>query len=331
MEQQLIENRRITSLFCQSIKSCKKISIGHIVYCICKIIIAVILLTINATQSCGWEGANTWMTIVIGESILELVIYTVIIQLIKITPTLLNVGEELHQVIYAENSQIESYGDISEFLANSIDDQTTQIPEREFEKKKILLAQQVLQEIFKIHSPLKHSRHLVFLINQGLLIWGFILGFEIPWDLNSDCRSRLIIAIYIFLFYTICYYLDVYILIIIILIALPFVAMFLIYKKLTQPKGKKDTDQIIEELKKQYFVKYSPNLIEGVPECKICMQTYQLEEEVLKLPCHESHNYHLICISAWFKVNLNCPVCRKSYAEEENNEQNLEDINQVPQ
>ncbi|CAD8171775.1 unnamed protein product [Paramecium pentaurelia] len=331
MEQQLIENRRITQLFCQSVKSCKNIAFGHFVYCACKIITAVILLTINATNSCGWEDANTWMTIVIGESLLELVVFAIIMKLIKKTPVLLNVGEELHQVIYAENSQINSYGDISEFLANQNDDQTIQFPEREFDKKKLMLAQQILQEIIKIYSPLKYSKHLVFLINQGLLIWGFIIGFEIPWDVNDECRNRLLITIYVFLFYTICQYLDVYLLIIIILLCLPFVLIFLIYQKIQQPKGKKDTDQILEDLKKKYFVKYSPNLIEGTPECKICMQTYQLEEEVLKLPCHESHNYHFICISAWFKVNLSCPVCRKSYAEDEGNEQNLEDINQAPQ
>ncbi|CAD8073739.1 unnamed protein product [Paramecium sonneborni] len=331
MEQQLIENRRVSQLFCKSVESCKRIALGHLVYCICKIIIAVVLLTINGIKSCLWEDANTWMIIVIAESILEIVLFSILMKLIKKTPTLLNVGEELHQVIYAENSQIDNYGDISEFLANENDDQTILYPEREFDKKKLLLAQQIMSEILKIHSPLKYSKHFVFLINQGLLIWGFIIGFEVPWDSDDECRNRLLITIYVFLFYTVCQYLDVYLLIIIVGLCLPFFICFLIYLKIKQPKGKKDANQILEDLKKQYLIKYSPNLIEGNPECKICMQTYQLEDEVLKLPCHESHNFHYICISAWFKVNLSCPICRKSYEDEEGNNENIKNANQVEQ
>lgn len=72
-------------MFCSSVKSCKNISIGHVVYCACKIITAVVLLTFNAINTCGWEDANTWMVIVIGESILELVVFTIIMNLIKKT------------------------------------------------------------------------------------------------------------------------------------------------------------------------------------------------------------------------------------------------------
>lgn len=44
------------------------------------------------------------------------------------------------------------------------------------------------------------------------------------------------------------------------------------------------------------------------------MQTYQIDENIVKLPCHETHHFHDYCFATWFQLNLSCPVCRKNYA-----------------
>jgi hypothetical protein len=41
--------------------------------------------------------------------------------------------------------------------------------------------------------------------------------------------------------------------------------------------------------------------------CGICLE----KENLISLPCHESHQYHQVCIEEWKKINPHCPTCRK--------------------
>ena len=42
-------------------------------------------------------------------------------------------------------------------------------------------------------------------------------------------------------------------------------------------------------------------------ECQICMSAYELEEEVMTLPC--LHIYHMECAEKWLARKPTCPIC----------------------
>lgn len=47
-------------------------------------------------------------------------------------------------------------------------------------------------------------------------------------------------------------------------------------------------------------------------ECSICLEDINKRKNndfiIMILPCN--HKFHLICIQEWFKMKLNCPLCR---------------------
>ncbi|KAI8741766.1 uncharacterized protein LOC106061735 isoform X1 [Biomphalaria glabrata] len=44
------------------------------------------------------------------------------------------------------------------------------------------------------------------------------------------------------------------------------------------------------------------------PQCNICLSDYQDGDEMRNLPC--KHNYHVVCVDQWLKINATCPICR---------------------
>jgi hypothetical protein len=47
------------------------------------------------------------------------------------------------------------------------------------------------------------------------------------------------------------------------------------------------------------------------PECSICLQTYETNDLLLRLPCHARHCFHVDCIREWLKRQNACPLCQK--------------------
>ncbi|CAM8974965.1 hypothetical protein QQ045_030703 [Rhodiola kirilowii] len=45
-------------------------------------------------------------------------------------------------------------------------------------------------------------------------------------------------------------------------------------------------------------------------ECPICLEEFQVGDEVRGLPC--AHNFHVACIDKWLRLNVKCPRCRSS-------------------
>ncbi|CAM8910835.1 unnamed protein product [Rhodiola kirilowii] len=45
-------------------------------------------------------------------------------------------------------------------------------------------------------------------------------------------------------------------------------------------------------------------------ECPICLEEFQMGDEVRGLPC--AHNFHVACIDEWLRLNVKCPRCRSS-------------------
>ena len=50
--------------------------------------------------------------------------------------------------------------------------------------------------------------------------------------------------------------------------------------------------------------------------CSICLDEYTDDDKIIKLTCN--HIYHKGCIKEWFKVNKNCPNCRKNIISHKN-------------
>ena len=61
-------------------------------------------------------------------------------------------------------------------------------------------------------------------------------------------------------------------------------------------------------------VPHPPILDEGSMSCSICMADYEVGEEVVALPCHETHRFHEKCIMRAFKEKAKCPHCRRGFA-----------------
>lgn len=43
--------------------------------------------------------------------------------------------------------------------------------------------------------------------------------------------------------------------------------------------------------------------------CTICLEEYQVDDNILQLPCNELHYFHAKCISQWLEKSVNCPLC----------------------
>ena len=61
---------------------------------------------------------------------------------------------------------------------------------------------------------------------------------------------------------------------------------------------------------KNKFIKNKKNTCDKL-ECVICISTIKKGETYTFLSCE--HSFHTECISAWFKMHLNCPCCRKDF------------------
>jgi hypothetical protein len=44
--------------------------------------------------------------------------------------------------------------------------------------------------------------------------------------------------------------------------------------------------------------------------CSICIQNYEINDELYILPCNKIHTFHIDCLNKWFKKNNTCPICR---------------------
>ncbi|CAD8091234.1 unnamed protein product [Paramecium sonneborni] len=57
-------------------------------------------------------------------------------------------------------------------------------------------------------------------------------------------------------------------------------------------------------------------------ECSICLQTYQIDDDCVKLPCNVdggnkkiNHVFHDLCIRIWIQDQGSCPICRTIFIE----------------
>ncbi|OAV96862.1 hypothetical protein PTTG_03503 [Puccinia triticina 1-1 BBBD Race 1] len=58
------------------------------------------------------------------------------------------------------------------------------------------------------------------------------------------------------------------------------------------------------------------------PHCLICLEDYIEGAPIIVLPCHDSHNYHLTCLTHWARHSkrLTCPLCRSPFDRQSSND-----------
>lgn len=100
------------------------------------------------------------------------------------------------------------------------------------------------------------------------------------------------------------------------LLCLPILLGFIIYTKLVQRKAENKAAQAIDKVLETGKIKYDPDSVKGDHECRICFSTYSLNEELVILPCNQSHHFHYSCLSLWLKASPSCPMCRHNFGEE---------------
>ncbi|KAK8644334.1 hypothetical protein V6N13_123644 [Hibiscus sabdariffa] len=47
---------------------------------------------------------------------------------------------------------------------------------------------------------------------------------------------------------------------------------------------------------------------ESCGDCSICLEGYEVDEEVREMPCN--HFFHSGCIEKWLRIHGSCPICR---------------------
>uniref|UniRef100_A0A7N0TXK8 RING-type domain-containing protein n=1 Tax=Kalanchoe fedtschenkoi TaxID=63787 RepID=A0A7N0TXK8_KALFE len=72
------------------------------------------------------------------------------------------------------------------------------------------------------------------------------------------------------------------------------------------PPQREAVEALIQDLPK-FTLKAVPA---DCSECPICLEEFQVGDEVRGLPC--AHNFHVACIDEWLRLNVKCPRCRSS-------------------
>lgn len=70
-----------------------------------------------------------------------------------------------------------------------------------------------------------------------------------------------------------------------------------------------DSQSIAEKTYVQKISQMAKEILETAPNCMICMEDYELEDQIRKLGC--GHFYHEACIDEWLRRSKLCPYCRQ--------------------
>ena len=53
-----------------------------------------------------------------------------------------------------------------------------------------------------------------------------------------------------------------------------------------------------------------------MPDCIICLNSFDPDDEIVVFPCETKHYFHTKCGQEWLDVKQQCPLCRHDFAEE---------------
>lgn len=57
--------------------------------------------------------------------------------------------------------------------------------------------------------------------------------------------------------------------------------------------------------------------------CTICIEEFNENDNIIRLPCDQRHLFHASCIGAWIETKTNCPICKAEF-----NQETLSDLKQ---
>jgi hypothetical protein len=57
--------------------------------------------------------------------------------------------------------------------------------------------------------------------------------------------------------------------------------------------------------------------------CGICLEYFQVGEEIKKLPCSNQHYFHRSCADAWLRKSTICPYCRENIRKRKSDQRSL--------
>ena len=55
-----------------------------------------------------------------------------------------------------------------------------------------------------------------------------------------------------------------------------------------------------------------------MPDCTICLVTFEPEDDIVAFSCDPKHYFHAKCAHEWLEVKTECPLCRHDFTEEIN-------------
>jgi hypothetical protein len=91
---------------------------------------------------------------------------------------------------------------------------------------------------------------------------------------------------------------------------IPLLIIFLIYRCVVDCLRKRSNVALQRLERRSYSLDV---VVEGDPECRICMVPYAEGEDVTALPCSDKHHFHSDCIARWLEITPNCPICRTDF------------------
>ena len=84
---------------------------------------------------------------------------------------------------------------------------------------------------------------------------------------------------------------------------------FITEETISQQKMEEDIRSLPTfKIDEKYMKKIELNTEECMKKCVVCMEDFEIGEELKTLPCF--HIFHGKCINKWLVANMNCPVCK---------------------
>jgi len=97
------------------------------------------------------------------------------------------------------------------------------------------------------------------------------------------------------------------------------ILLYVVYRNRTQQQMNQagaraaDSNIIKEKTSIERIADIAKEMLDAAPSCSICMEDYEVEDEIRKLGC--GHFFHCACIDEWLKVSRICPYCRQEIAD----------------
>ncbi|CAD8063929.1 unnamed protein product [Paramecium primaurelia] len=95
-----------------------------------------------------------------------------------------------------------------------------------------------------------------------------------------------------------------------------------LYDEYKQHRIEQQRQGFLSNLNSQKFQDLKNQDINIHEECSICLQTYQIDDDCIKLPCNVDggnkkidHIFHDECIRIWIQDQGSCPICRTIFIE----------------